>query len=205
MEILYKSITVVVSWLQKYNLTWYLVVVVRDTASYIRGWIQMVLAPNDLFSWNNKYNKYNEYNVTDTHSLASSCYALYLLCACWHLEAMRGSSSLTSCCLLILSRLHSPFIWAQLRLLVPALGLWPPLPKMAPPFTGSAHTPLPGSGTVVVVVGPGPARTRFLALFLRENAVPRHIRREWDRHTHRIYGSNVTDPKHRLMGDIATM
>ncbi len=39
---------------------------VPDTASYIRGWIQMVLAPNDLFSWNNKYNKYNEYNATDT-------------------------------------------------------------------------------------------------------------------------------------------
>ncbi len=30
---------------------------------YIRGWMQMVLAPNDLFSWNNKYNKYNEYCV----------------------------------------------------------------------------------------------------------------------------------------------
>ncbi len=28
---------------------------VPDTASYIRGWIQMVLTPNDLFSWNNKY------------------------------------------------------------------------------------------------------------------------------------------------------
>jgi hypothetical protein len=26
-----------------------------------------------------------------------------LLCACWHLEAMKGSSSLTSCRLLILS------------------------------------------------------------------------------------------------------
>jgi hypothetical protein len=26
----------------------------------------MVLAPNDLFSWNNKYSKYNEYNVTAT-------------------------------------------------------------------------------------------------------------------------------------------
>jgi hypothetical protein len=69
-----------------------------------------------------------------THSLASSCYALYLLCACWHLEAMKGSSSLTSCCLLILSRLHSPFIWAQLTLLVPALGLWPPLPQNGVPI-----------------------------------------------------------------------
>jgi hypothetical protein len=31
---------------------------VPDTASYIRGWMQMVLTPNDLFSWNNKYSKY---------------------------------------------------------------------------------------------------------------------------------------------------
>ncbi len=33
-------------------------VTVPDTASYIRGWMQMVLTPNDLFSWNNKYSKY---------------------------------------------------------------------------------------------------------------------------------------------------
>ncbi len=26
---------------------------------YTRGWMQMVMAPNDLFSWNNRYNKYN--------------------------------------------------------------------------------------------------------------------------------------------------
>jgi hypothetical protein len=103
---------------------------VPDTASYIRGWIQMVLAPNDLFSWNNKYNKYNEYNVT--------CFSLAmhtnLLCACWHLEAMKGSSSLTSCRLLILSRLLSFSIWAQLTLLVPALGIRSPLPQNGAPI-----------------------------------------------------------------------
>jgi hypothetical protein len=48
-----------------------------------------------------------------------------LLCACWHLEAMKGSSSLTSCRLLILSRLPSSFVWAQLTLLVPTLGIRP--------------------------------------------------------------------------------
>ncbi len=47
------------------------VISVPDTASYIRGWIQMVLAPNDLFSWNNKYNKNTEYTPS-THSLVSS-------------------------------------------------------------------------------------------------------------------------------------
>jgi hypothetical protein len=26
---------------------------------YIRGWMQMVLAPNDLFSWNNDTMRYN--------------------------------------------------------------------------------------------------------------------------------------------------
>ncbi len=104
-------------------------VIVPDTASYIRGWIQMVLAPNDLFSWNNKYNKYNEYNITDTFTCILLSYAHYLLCACWHLEAMKGPSSLTSCRLLILSRLLSSLIWGQLTLLVPALGARPPFPQ----------------------------------------------------------------------------
>ncbi len=39
---------------------------VPDTASYIRGWIQMVLAPNDLFSWNNKYSKYTNIYIANT-------------------------------------------------------------------------------------------------------------------------------------------
>ncbi len=45
---------------------------VPDMASYIRGWIQMVLAPNDLFSRNNRYNKYINYNNTD----AFTCFFL---------------------------------------------------------------------------------------------------------------------------------
>ncbi len=51
------------------------IIIVPDTASYIRGWIQMVLAPNDLFSWNNKYSKYNEYNVIATFTRFFSSYA----------------------------------------------------------------------------------------------------------------------------------
>jgi hypothetical protein len=44
---------------------------------YIRGWKQMVIAPNDLFSWNNKY---NEYNVTkDIYTLSSWSYARQLI------------------------------------------------------------------------------------------------------------------------------
>jgi hypothetical protein len=57
-----------------------------------------------------------------------------LLCACWHLEAMKGSSSLTSCCLLILSRLPSSFVRAQLTLLVPAVGIRPPFPQYGVPI-----------------------------------------------------------------------
>ncbi len=37
------------------------------------------------------------------------------------------------------------------RSLFPPWGSGPPFPKMAPPFTGSAHTPLPGSGTLPVM------------------------------------------------------
>ncbi len=86
-------------------------------------------------------------------------YARNLLCACWHPEAMKGSSSLTSCRLLILSRLVLSLVWAQLTLLVPALGSGPPFPKMAPPFTGSAHTPLPESGTIPILTHLGFRRT----------------------------------------------
>jgi hypothetical protein len=73
--------------------------------------------------------------VIPTYSLVSS-QAMHtnLLCACWHLEAMKGSSSLTSCHLLILSRLLSSLIWAQLTLLVPALGIRYPFPQNGSPI-----------------------------------------------------------------------
>ncbi len=37
------------------------------------------------------------------------------------------------------------------RSLFPLWESGPPFPKMAPPFTGSAHTPLPGSGTIISI------------------------------------------------------
>jgi hypothetical protein len=112
-----------------------LIVLVPDTASYIRGLIQRVLAPNDLFSWNNKYNKYIEYNITDAFtSFFLAMHTHHLLCACWHLEAMKGSSSLISCRLLILSCLVPSLIWAQLTLLVPALGIRSHLPENGAPI-----------------------------------------------------------------------
>ncbi len=56
---------------------------------YIRGWMQMVIAPNDLFSWNNKYNKYNV--TIDIYTLSSWSYARELtLCmlAFWSHEGV---------------------------------------------------------------------------------------------------------------------
>ncbi len=47
---------------------------------------------------------------------------------------MKGSSSLTSCHLLILSRPLPSLIWAQLTLLVPALGIRSPLPQNGAPI-----------------------------------------------------------------------
>jgi hypothetical protein len=74
----------------------------------------MVLAPDDLFSWNNKHNKYAKYNrQTHFHSFFLSC-AQYSLCACWHPEAVEKSSSLASCRLLILSRPVTSFLFPYL-------------------------------------------------------------------------------------------
>ncbi len=125
-----------------------IIVRVPDTASYIRGWIQMVLAPNDLFSWNNKYNKYLGYNVTDiftcfflamhtTHSVHAGILKPWRGCLPWP-PAFFSFYHVFS---LPLSGLN----W---RPLFPLWGSGPPFPKMAPPFTGSAYTPFPGSGTV---------------------------------------------------------
>jgi hypothetical protein len=127
-----------------------IVIIVPDTASCIRGWIQMVLAPNDLFSWNKKYNKYIEYNITDTFPyFFLAMHTTYSVHA-GILKPWRG-------CLLWLPAVFSFYHVLSLPLsglnwlyLFPPWGSDPPFPKMAPPFTGSAHTPLPGSGTIIV-------------------------------------------------------
>jgi hypothetical protein len=81
-----------------------------------------------------KYNKYKEYNITNTFTSIFLAMHINLLCACWHLEAMKGSSSLSSCCLLILSRLLSSLVWAQLTLSVPAWGIRSPLSQNGAPI-----------------------------------------------------------------------
>ncbi len=121
---------------------------VPDTASYIRGWIQMVLAPKDLFSWNNKYNKYNEYNITDIFTciflVMHTTYSVHA----GILKPWRGRLPWP---LVVFSSYHVfplPLSGLNWRSLFPPWGSGTPFPKMAPPFTGSAHTTLPGSGTI---------------------------------------------------------
>ncbi len=115
--------------------------IVPDTASYIRGWIQMVLTPNDLFSWNNKYSKYNEYNITDTFT----CFFLpmhttYSVHA-GILKPWRGRLPWPLVVFSFYHLLSLPLSGLNWRSLFPPWGSGPPFPKMAPPFTGvRAHS-----------------------------------------------------------------
>ncbi len=116
----------------------------RHGFTYTRGWMQMVLAPNDLFSWNNNTMKYNFYNGYVT--LMPTDAQWHLLCAWSFLEAVvEPSSSFSAISLCLLS---SP-VWTQL--IVPHWGPRAPTPKMPSPLIGSTHTPFPGSRTVMVL------------------------------------------------------
>jgi hypothetical protein len=112
----------------------------------------MVLTPNDLFSCNNKYSKYmiilsHIYTITWICSPSSS-YARHLLCACWHSEAVMGSSSSSSRRLLISLWITSPLFLCPEPTDAPCLyygGLVPPFPRWRPHSQGP-HT-LPFQGT----------------------------------------------------------
>ncbi len=107
----------------------------------------MVLTPNDLFSWNNRYNKYAEYTIiyTSTH-LDLSLHTLLTLCMLASrsrgevvfLSLLSSSHFVTTCNVLPLPL--SGLNWPSLSL---PRGSFPPPPKMASLFTGSAHPPLP--------------------------------------------------------------
>ncbi len=131
--------------------------IVPDTASFIRGWMQMVLTPNDLFSWNNKYSKYT---VTSSHlhynELILYSSAMHINTHSVHagdLVPWRGRllpSSLAPSSLTV-SHGFSPAMsvanWCSLSLLG---GFPPPSPNMAPSSTGSAHTPSSGYKTRII-------------------------------------------------------
>jgi hypothetical protein len=70
------------------------------------------------------------------HSLLSSSWAQHSLCACWHLKAVKGSSSRPVAVFSShrVSRLISVSVWAQLTLLVPTFGAGPSLPQNGAPI-----------------------------------------------------------------------
>jgi hypothetical protein len=113
--------------------------------TYIRGWMQMVLAPNDLFSWNKNTERhetffrrdiiYFSYNARDTHSVHN-----YLLKP-WRSRLLCSWSS----CYIFLPPL-SGTNWCSLSLFG---GPGRPTPKVASPFPGSTHTLSPGFRTTI--------------------------------------------------------
>jgi hypothetical protein len=132
-------------------------VIVPDTASYIRGWMQMVLTPNDLFSWNNKYSKYMvillyTYILQWFHSPFSS-HAHQLTLCMWVTLSREGVVFLLFLLSSHFTEIHvfpSPVSEANWRFL-PRPGGLPPTPSnMASSFTGSAHPPFPGCDTVIL-------------------------------------------------------
>ncbi len=123
--------------------------IVPDKDSYIRGWIQMVLAPNDLFSWNNKYSKYNECNILDTFTcIFLAMHTTYSV----HAGILKPWRGRLPWLLVVFSSYHVftlPLSGPNWRFLFLPWGSGPPSLKMASLFTGSVHTPLPGSGTLM--------------------------------------------------------
>ncbi len=114
---------------------------VPDRASYIRGWIQMVLAPNDLFSWNNKYNKYNEYSITNTFTcFFLAMHTTYSVHADI-LKPWRGRLPWPFAVLSFYHVLSLPLSGLNWRSLFPPWGSGPPFPKMAPPYQGPRTLP----------------------------------------------------------------
>ncbi len=72
-------------------------------------WHQMIYFPETI----NTISTLNTTLTTHFRSFLLSC-AHYLLCACWHPEAVEVSSFLTSCRLLILSRPVTSFLFPYL-------------------------------------------------------------------------------------------
>ncbi len=99
---------------------------------YIRGWMQMVIAPNDLFSWNNRYNKYSVTNIF-THFLLELCTWTHSVHA-RILKPWRGSlpwpPAISSFCHVF----PLPLSGLNWRPLSPLGGPGPSPSKMAPPI-----------------------------------------------------------------------
>jgi hypothetical protein len=104
----------------------------------------MVLAPNDLFSWNNKYSKYTNIYIVNTFTFIFLAMHINSLCACWHPEAMKGLSSMSSRRLLISPRITSSLFPCPDSTDAPCSRLEdpvPPLPKWRPHSQGPRTLP----------------------------------------------------------------
>ncbi len=105
---------------------------------------------NDLFSWNNKYNKYNEYSITDITDTFTCFFLAMHTTYSLHAGILKPWRGRLLQLLAVFSFCHVfslPLSGLNWRSLFPPWGSGLPFPKMASPFTGSAHTPLLGSET----------------------------------------------------------
>jgi hypothetical protein len=82
--------------------------------------------------------------IIDTFTFIFLAVHINSLCACWHPEAMKGSSSLSSCHLLILPRITSPLFSCPDSTDAPCSRLEdpaPPSPKWHPHSQGPRTLP----------------------------------------------------------------
>jgi hypothetical protein len=110
----------------------------------------MVLTPNDLFSWNNNYSKYTDIYINNAFTSYLLAMHINSLCACWHPEAVKGSSSLSSRRLLISPRIMSSLFLCPESTDAPCSRLEDPVPPFprwrshsqgprTPPSQGPTH------------------------------------------------------------------
>jgi hypothetical protein len=114
---------------------------------YIRGWMQMVLAPNDLFSWNNNTMKYNACN-----GYLHYCWSMHDDTYSVHDRPSKPWWGRLPCFRTFCYVFSPPLSRLNWRSLSPIGGPGPPAPKVAFPLLGSAHTPFPGSRTIHIYI-----------------------------------------------------
>jgi hypothetical protein len=128
------------------------------TLLYIRGWMQMVLLPYDLFSWNKakrdgKIFEYGAMNVITIYIQNGIIHSDYILSARWVLLVMSDSSSSPSG--RSMRVLPSPLLLINCLSCSPHGGPGPPpfpLPGLTPFPSGSRYLSASSSATVLTPV-----------------------------------------------------
>jgi hypothetical protein len=162
----------------------------RHGFTYIRGWMQMVLAPNDLFSWNNK-------------AMSTMLLRIFTLSSCWlctlthsvHARILKPWRGRLPSVFSLYHVFSPPLSGLNWRSLTPSGGPGPFTSKITTLSTGSAHTPSLGSKTVTWQVifsylgwqdfhGPGLIWPGFLDFwyFLRNKSKSHHCKgKSWSK------------------------